>query len=39
MKKITLMALCLVAALSSSAYDFEKDGFYYNITSVADLTV
>ena len=33
------MALCLVAALSSSAYDFEKDGFYYNITSVADLTV
>ena len=28
-----------MAALSSSAYDFEKDGFYYNITSVADLTV
>ena len=28
-----------MAASSSNAYDFEKDGFYYNITSVTDLTV
>jgi len=33
------MVLCFFAALSSSAYDFEKDGFYYNITSLSDLTV
>lgn len=39
MKRFTLIALCLMAALSCSAYDFEKDGFYYNITSFADLTV
>lgn len=31
------MVLC--ASLSASAYDFEVDGIYYNITSMADLEV
>ncbi len=38
MKKITLTALCLAAVLSSMASDFNVDGYYYNITSLTDLT-
>lgn len=38
MKKLNLMALCLIATSSIHAYDFEKDGFYFNITSIANLT-
>jgi len=39
MNRFVLIVLCFFAALSSNAYDFEKDGFYYNITSLSDLTV
>lgn len=38
MKKILTFA-CLFFAICGYAYDFEQDGFYYNITSFSDLTV
>ena len=35
-----LMAIvCLLFSLNASAYDFEKDGIYYNITSPSNLEV
>lgn len=37
--KIVLITVALLCGLSVSAYDFEVDGYRYNITSVADLTV
>ncbi|HAE23793.1 MAG TPA: hypothetical protein DCG33_00490 [Prevotellaceae bacterium] len=37
--KIVLITVALLCGLSVSAYDFEMDGYRYNITSVADLTV
>lgn len=37
--KIVLITVALLCSLSVSAYDFEVDGYRYNITSVADLTV
>lgn len=39
MKKMFLLALSLVSALSGFASDFNVDVFYYNITSLSDLTV
>lgn len=33
-----LFALCMMTGYSASAYDFEHNGFYYNILSLADLT-
>lgn len=39
MKKIILLAICMMTAYSAKAYDFEHNGFYYNILSLADLTV
>ena len=37
--KIVLATIGLLCGLPISAYDFEVDGYRYNITSVADLTV
>lgn len=37
--KLVLIAIGLLCDLSVSAYDFEVDGYRYNILSVADLTV
>ena len=37
--KIVLVTIGLLCGLPISAYDFEVDGYRYNITSVADLTV
>ena len=31
-KSFAAMAVCLVMAMSASAYDFEKDGIYYNVS-------
>ena len=39
MKKTILSILCLLMSLCNYAYDFEVDGFYYNIISLQDLTV
>ena len=39
MKKYLLTFVALVCSLMVSAYDFEKDLIYYNITSETDLTV
>ena len=42
MKTIKLLLITIVVLLCSataSAYDFEVDGIYYNITSITDLTV
>lgn len=38
MKKILTFA-CLLFAICGYAYDFEQDGFQYDITSLSDLTV
>lgn len=38
MKKVFTF-VCLFLAIYGYAYDFEKDGFYYDITSLSDLTV
>src|SRR5574344_3066120 len=41
MKQINhiLTMLLLLLSLSASAYDFESDGIYYNITSSSEITV
>lgn len=39
MKKIFLFAICVLLFYSVGAYDFEHNGFYYNILSLSDLTV
>lgn len=38
-KKIEIFMAMLWMSISAFAYDFEVDGIYYNITSMADLTV
>ena len=38
-KKTLMLIAALSVSLSISAYDFEVDGIYYNITSMADLEV
>lgn len=38
-KKTLILIAALSVSLSMSAYDFEVDGIYYNITSMANLTV
>lgn len=40
MKKLFTLLIVLTASLSAMAYDFEKDGIYYNITgnSTVDYT-
>lgn len=37
--KPLLLIVCLFSSIEISAYDFEVDGIYYNITSIADKTV
>ena len=39
MKKALLTVVSITLSISGFAYDFEKDGLYYNITSLQDLTV
>lgn len=39
MKKLLLFAICMLSVYSAKAYDFENNGFYYNILSLSDLTV
>lgn len=39
MNRFALLVVCVLATLNSIASDFEKDGFYYNITSLSNLTV
>lgn len=39
MKKLILSMALAAFALLGKAYDFEANGFYYNITSLSDLTV
>ena len=39
MKKFILSIILASITLFGKAYDFEKDGFFYNITSLSDLTV
>lgn len=39
MAKIVLIIAALLCGLSASAYDFEVDGYRYNIISIGDLTV
>lgn len=39
MKKFILFAICMITFCSAKAYDFEHNGFYYNILSLSDLTV
>lgn len=36
--KLLLTILCLMAGVNAWAYDFEKEGIYYNITDVASKT-
>ena len=38
MKKL-LVTIMMLLPMMAYAYDFEKDGIYYNITSLQDLTV
>ncbi|MDE6533049.1 MAG: leucine-rich repeat domain-containing protein [Muribaculaceae bacterium] len=37
-KKFGMLVAMLLAFLPASAYDFEVDGFYYEIVSLTDLT-
>ena len=37
--KMLMLIVALSVSLSASGYDFEADGIYYNITSMADLEV
>lgn len=39
MKRTILFLVGVILSISGFAYDFEKDGIYYNITSLQDLTV
>ncbi|MBR6892964.1 MAG: leucine-rich repeat domain-containing protein [Bacteroidaceae bacterium] len=39
MRKQLLLLVMLLIPMVASAYDFEKDGIYYNITSLQELTV
>lgn len=39
MKKTFLTVVSITLSISVFAYDFEKDGIYYNITSLQELTV
>ena len=34
-KTLAAIAVCLVMAMSASAYDFEKDGIYYNVSGTS----
>lgn len=38
-QRMGLLAMMLLTILSASAYDFEADGIYYNITSMSNLEV
>lgn len=38
LKKIVLLVIVLLTASHISAYDFEVDGFCYNVVSISDLT-
>ena len=38
-KQILITTAILLYSVTASAYDFEVDGIYYNITSITDLTV
>ena len=39
MKKLLLLFVMMLLSMVASAYDFELDGFYYNVISVSDLTL
>ena len=39
MKKQLLLLVMMLLPMVASAYDFELDGFYYNVISVSDLTL
>ena len=39
MKRTFLFLVSIILSISGFAYDFEKDGIYYNITSLQELTV
>ena len=39
MKKQLLLFVMMLLSMVASAYDFELDGFYYNVISVSDLTL
>ena len=39
MKKLLLAIVLAAFAFSGKAHDIELDGFYFNITSLTDLTV
>ena len=38
MKKLLVFAVSLFSSMATMAYDFESNGFYYNILSLSDLT-
>ena len=38
-KQLLITVVMLLCSATASAYDFEVDGIYYNITSITDLTV
>jgi hypothetical protein len=38
-RRLGMLLVALLAFLQVSAYDFECDGFYYNVTSLDDMTV
>lgn len=38
-KKVLFLVLGFILSVTGNAYDFEKNGFYYNITSIQNLTV
>ena len=39
MKKLLLFMVTMLMPMMASAYDFELDGFFYNVISVSDLTL
>jgi hypothetical protein len=38
-RRLGMLLVALLAFLQVSAYDFECDGFYYNVTTLDDMTV
>ncbi len=38
LRKLILFAVSMVFSVTASAYDFEVDGFYYDVVSLGDLT-
>ena len=38
-KWMAALMMGLLATMTAQAYDFEKDGIFYNVTSLEDLTV